>query len=88
MIDFTVTSKQDGTVYRMMTDASGDFSAKLPVGEYTLRLEGKKCSFTVTEGETTDIGSVRSVLATVDFDAVRDKIKDGMQDFLSKLQVY
>lgn len=88
VIDFAVTSKQNGTVYRMMTDASGDFSARLPKGEYTLRLEGKKCSFTVTEGESTDIGSVRSVLATVDFDAVRDKMKDGMQDFLSKLQVY
>lgn len=88
LIDFTVTSNRDGTVYRMMTDTSGNFSAKLPAGEYTLKLEGKKCNFTVAEGENTDIGSVRSVLATVDFDAVSDKMKDGMQDFLSKLQIY
>ena len=88
VIDFTVTGNRDGTVYRMMTDTSGNFSAKLPAGEYTLKLEGKKCNFTVAEGENTDIGSVRSVLATVDFDAVSDKMKDGMQDFLSKLQIY
>lgn len=88
VIDFTVTSNRDGTVYRMMTDTSGNFSAKLPAGEYTLKLEGKKCNFTVAEGENTDIGSVRSLLATVDFDAVSDKMKDGMQDFLSKLQIY
>ena len=87
-IDFTVTSKNDGTVYRMMTDSSGNFSAKLPAGEYVLRLEGKKQGFTVTEGETTDIGLVRSVLVTVDFAAVGDRMKDGMQDFLSKLNLY
>lgn len=87
-IDFTVTSKQDGTVYRLMTDASGDFAAKLPAGEYTLDLEGKKCGFIVAEGEITDIGSLRSVTVTIDFDAVKDKIKDGMQDFLSNLQIY
>lgn len=66
----------------------GQFQRKAPAGEYTLKLEGKKCNFTVAEGENTDIGSVRSVLATVDFDAVSDKMKDGMQDFLSKLQIY
>lgn len=88
VIDFTVTSNRDGTVYRMMTDTSGNFSAKLPAGEYILKLEGKKCNFTVAEGENTDIGSVRSVLATVDFDAVRDKMKDNMQEFLSKINIY
>ena len=88
VIDFTVTSNRDGTVYRMMTDTSGNFSAKLPAGEYILKLEGKKCNFTVAEGENTDIDSVRSVLATVDFDAVRDKIKDNMQEFLSKINIY
>ena len=87
-IDFTVTNKNTDTVYRLMTDATGNFSAKLPAGEYTLKLEGKKCNFTVAEGENTDIGSVRSVIATVDFDAVRDKMKDNMQEFLSKINIY
>ncbi len=87
-IDFTITSKRDGTVYRLMTDASGDFAVRLPAGEYILDLEGKKCSFIVAEGEITGIGSLRSVAASIDFDAVKDSIKDSMQEFLSDLWIY
>ena len=87
-IDFTVTNKNTDTVYRLMTDATGNFSAKLPAGEYILKLEGKKKTFTLSENESIDIGSVRSVIATIDFDAVRDKMKDNMQEFLSKINIY
>ena len=87
-IDFTVTNKNTDTVYRLMTDATGNFSAKLPAGEYILKLEDKKKAFTLSENESIDIGSVRSVIATVDFDAVRDKMKDNMQEFLSKINIY
>ncbi len=87
-IDFTIISKRDGSVYRLMTDDSGNFAAKLPAGEYTLDLEGKKCAFIIAEREITDIGSLRSATVTVDFDAVKDRIEDGMQDLLSDLQVY
>lgn len=88
VIDFTITSKEDGTIYRLRTDTSGNFDAKLPTGRYTLTLEGKKREFTVTEKENTDFGYLRTGNATIDFDEVKDSVKDSMQDFLSKLQIY
>ena len=88
VIDFTITSKETGMVYRLMTDTAGNFNAKLPAGSYTLDLSGKKHNFTVTEGENTDFGHMRTGNATIDFDEFRDSMKDNMQDLLSKLQVY
>lgn len=88
VIDFTITSKETGMVYRLMTDTAGNFNAKLPAGSYTLDLSGKNRNFTVTEGENTDFGHMRTGNATIDFDEFRDSMKDNMQDFLSKLQVY
>lgn len=88
VIDFTITSKETGMVYRLMTDTSGNFNAKLPAGSYTLDLSGKKRNFTVTEGENTDFGHMRTGNATIDFDEFRDSMKDNMQELLSKLQVY
>lgn len=88
VIDFTITSKETGMVYRLMTDTAGNFNAKLPAGSYTLDLSGKKRNFTVTEGENTDFGHMRTGNATIDFDEFRDSMKDNMQELLSKLQVY
>lgn len=88
VIDFTITSKETGMVYRLMTDTAGNFNVKLPSGSYTLDLSGKKRNFTVTEGENTDFGHMRTGNATIDFDEFRDSIKDNMQELLSKLQVY
>ena len=75
-------------VYRLMTDTAGNFNVKLPAGSYTLDLSGKKRNFTVTEGENTDFGHMRTGNATIDFDEFRDSMKDNMQELLSKLQVY
>lgn len=88
VIDFIITSKETGMVYRLMTDTAGNFNAKLPAGSYTLDLSGKKRNFTVTEGENTDFGHMRTGNATIDFDEFRDSMKDNMQELLSKLQVY
>lgn len=88
VIDFIITSKETGIVYRLMTDTAGNFNVKLPAGSYTLDLSGKKRSFTVTEGENTDFGHMRTGNATIDFDEFRDSMKDNMQELLSKLQVY
>lgn len=88
VIDFTITSKETGMVYRLMTDTAGNFNVKLPAGSYTLDLSGKKRNFTVTEGENTDFGHMRTGNATIDFDEFRDSMKDNMQELLSKLQVY
>lgn len=88
VIDFTITSKETGMVYRLMTDTAGNFNAKLPAGSYTLDLSGKKRNFTVTEGENTDFGHMRTGNATIDFDEFRDSMKDNIQELLSKLQVY
>lgn len=88
VIDFTITSKETGMVYRLMTDTAGNFNAKLPADSYTLDLSGKKRNFTVTEGENTDFGHMRTGNATIDFDEFRDSMKDNMQELLSKLQVY
>lgn len=88
VIDFTITSKETGMVYRLMTDTAGNFNAKLPAGSYALDLSGKKRNFTVTEGENTDFGHMRTGNATIDFDEFRDSMKDNMQELLSKLQVY
>lgn len=88
VIDFTITGKETGMVYRLMTDTAGNFNAKLPAGSYTLDLSGKKRNFTVTEGENTDFGHMRTGNATIDFDEFRDSMKDNMQELLSKLQVY
>lgn len=88
VIDFTITSKETGMVYRLMTDTAGNFNAKLPAGSYTLDLSGKKRNFTVTEGENTDFGHMRTGNATIDFDEFRDSMKDNMQELLSKLQIY
>ena len=88
VIDFTITSKETGMVYRFMTDTAGNFNVKLPAGSYTLDLSGKKRNFTVTEGENTDFGHMRTGNATIDFDEFRDSMKDNMQELLSKLQVY
>lgn len=88
VIDFTITSKETGMVYRLMTDTAGNFDAKLPADSYTLDLSGKKRNFTVTEGENTDFGHMRTGNATIDFDEFRDSMKDNMQELLSKLQVY
>lgn len=88
VIDFIITSKETGMVYRLMTDTAGNFNVKLPAGSYTLDLSGKKRSFTVTEGENTDFGHMRTGNATIDFDEFRDSMKDNMQELLSKLQVY
>lgn len=88
VIDFTITNKETGMVYRLMTDTAGNFNAKLPAGSYTLDLSGKKRNFTVTEGENTDFGHMRTGNATIDFDEFRDSMKDNMQELLSKLQVY
>lgn len=88
VIDFTITSKETGMVYRLMTDTAGNFNAKLPAGSYTLDLSGKKRNFTVIEGENTDFGHMRTGNATIDFDEFRDSMKDNMQELLSKLQVY
>lgn len=88
VIDFTITSKETGMVYRLMTDTAGNFNAKLTAGSYTLDLSGKKRNFTVTEGENTDFGHMRTGNATIDFDEFRDSMKDNMQELLSKLQVY
>lgn len=88
VIDFTITSKETGIVYRLMTDTAGNFNVKLPAGSYTLDLSGKKRNFTVTEGENTDFGHMRTGNATIDFDEFRDSMKDNMQELLSKLQVY
>lgn len=88
VIDFTITSKEIGMVYRLMTDTAGNFNVKLPAGSYTLDLSGKKRNFTVTEGENTDFGHMRTGNATIDFDEFRDSMKDNMQELLSKLQVY
>ena len=60
VIDFTITSKETGMVYRLMTDTAGNFNVKLPAGSYTLDLSGKKRNFTVTEGENTDFGHMRT----------------------------
>ena len=87
-IDFTLTSRDSDTVYRMQTDSDGNFTAKLPAGEYTLNLAGKKKKVTVTSCEISDIGTLRSHNATVDFDAVGVKMKDSVRDILSKLQLY
>lgn len=88
VIDFIITSKETGMVYRLMTDTAGNFNVKLPAGCYTLDLSGKKRNFTVTEGENTDFGHMRTGNATIDFDEFRDSMKDNMQELLSKLQVY
>lgn len=88
VIDFTITSKKTGMVYRLMTDTTGNFNVKLPADSYTLDLSGKKRNFTVTEGENTDFGHMRTGNATIDFDEFRDSMKDNMQELLSKLQVY
>lgn len=88
VIDFTITSKETGMVYRLMTDTAGNFNAKLPAGSYTLDLSGKKRNFTVTESENTDFGHMRTGNATIDFDEFRDSMKDNMQELLSKLQIY
>lgn len=88
VIDFTITSKENGMVYRLMTDTAGNFNVKLPAGSYTLDLSGKKRNFTVTEGENADFGHMRTGNATIDFDEFRDSMKDNMQELLSKLQVY
>lgn len=88
VIDFTITSKETGMVYRLMTDTAGNFNAKLPAGSYALDLSGKKRNFTVTEGENTDFGHMRTGNATIDFDEFRDSMKDNMQELLSKLQIY
>lgn len=88
VIDFIITSKETGIVYRLMTDTAGNFNVKLPAGSYTLDLSGKKRNFTVTEGENTDFGHMRTGNATIDFDEFRDSMKDNMQELLSKLQVY
>lgn len=88
VIDFIITSKETGMVYRLMTDTAGNFNVKLPSGSYTLDLSGKKRNFTVTEGENTDFGHMRTGNATIDFDEFRDSMKDNMQELLSKLQVY
>lgn len=88
VIDFTITSKETGMVYRLMTDTAGNFNVKLPAGSYTLDLSRKKRNFTVTEGENTDFGHMRTGNATIDFDEFRDSMKDNMQELLSKLQVY
>ena len=88
VIDFIITSKETGMVYRLMTDTAGNFNVKLPAGSYTLDLSGKKRNFTVTEGENTDFGHMRTGNATIDFDEFRDSMKDNMQELLSKLQVY
>lgn len=88
VIDFTITSKETGMVYRLMTDTAGNFNVKLPAGSYTLDLSGKKRNFTVTEGKNTDFGHMRTGNATIDFDEFRDSMKDNMQELLSKLQVY
>lgn len=88
VIDFIITSKETGMVYRLMTDTAGNFNVKLPAGSYTLDLSGKKRNFTVTEGENTDFGHMCTGNATIDFDEFRDSMKDNMQELLSKLQVY
>lgn len=88
VIDFIITNKETGMVYRLMTDTDGNFNVKLPAGSYTLDLSGKKRNFTVTEGENTDFGHMRTGNATIDFDEFRDSMKDNMQELLSKLQVY
>lgn len=88
VIDFIITSKETGMVYRLMTDTAGNFNVKLPAGSYTLDLSGKKRNFTVTEGKNTDFGHMRTGNATIDFDEFRDSMKDNMQELLSKLQVY
>lgn len=88
VIDFIITSKETGMVYRLMTDTAGNFNVKLPADSYTLDLSGKKRNFTVTEGENTDFGHMRTGNATIDFDEFRDSMKDNMQELLSKLQVY
>lgn len=88
VIDFIITNKETGMVYRLMTDTAGNFNVKLPAGSYTLDLSGKKRNFTVTEGENTDFGHMRTGNATIDFDEFRDSMKDNMQELLSKLQVY
>lgn len=88
VIDFIITSKETGMVYRFMTDTAGNFNVKLPAGSYTLDLSGKKRNFTVTEGENTDFGHMRTGNATIDFDEFRDSMKDNMQELLSKLQIY
>lgn len=88
VIDFTITSKETGMVYRLMTDTVGNFNVKLPAGSYTLDLSGKKRNFTVIEGENTDFGHMRTGNATIDFDEFRDSMKDNMQELLSKLQIY
>lgn len=88
VIDFIITSKETGMVYRLMTDTVGNFNVKLPAGSYTLDLSGKKRNFTVIEGENTDFGHMRTGNATIDFDEFRDSMKDNMQELLSKLQVY
>lgn len=88
VIDFIITSKETGMVYRLMTDTAGNFNVTLPAGSYTLDLSGKKRNFTVTEGENTDFGHMRTGNATIDFDEFRDSMKDNMQELLSKLQVY
>lgn len=87
-IDFTLTSHDRGTVYRLLTDSDGNFTAKLPAGEYTLNLAGRKKKVVVTSCDSSDIGTLRSHTATVDFDAVGLKMKDGVRDILSKLQLY
>lgn len=88
VIDFIITNKETGMVYRLMTDTAGNFNVNLPAGSYTLDLSGKKRNFTVTEGENTDFGHMRTGNATIDFDEFRDSMKDNMQELLSKLQVY
>ena len=87
-IGFTLTSAENGTVYRLMTDEAGNFSARLPSGEYVLNLDGNKKDVTVISGESSDIGAFRSVKVTIDFDAYRTAAKDNMQDFLTKLYLY
>ena len=71
-----------------MTDEEGNFSARLPSGEYVLNLDGNKKNVTVISGESSDIGAFRSVKVTIDFDAYRTAAKDNMQDFLTKLYLY
>lgn len=87
-VAFTVKNSDSGETYRLTTDTDGNFSVKLPAGEYVLRVDGAKKDFAVTTGETTDIGKVTSKLPLIDFDAYGDALKDSTQEILSKLMIY
>ena len=87
-ISFTLTDQNSGTIHRLTTDSNGDFSVKIPSGEYVLKLDGKKSSFKISDGETVDIGTIKSYTPSIDLDSFSIDGWNNMQNILSKIGLY